>query len=124
ASLDGGAVAVGPLTAGNSGEVAGVLPIPADLAAGTHLLTVQGAATGGTVEAEIVVAANALAIAATTTSDGTPTWLLIVTAIAIVIALALLITSLVVSIVRATRRRRARRAETVLPHGVAAGVRA
>ncbi len=115
ASLDGGVVAVGPLTAGNAGEVAGVLPLPSDLAAGTHLLTVQGAATGGSVEAEITVSANALAVAATTTDAGTPAWLLIVTVIAIALALLLLIANVIVAIVRANKRRRERRAAQALP---------
>ena len=46
ASLDGGLAAVGPLTAGPSGEIAGVLQLPPGLEAGTHSLKVAGAASG------------------------------------------------------------------------------
>ncbi|MGM1018172.1 MAG: hypothetical protein ACQEW8_11620 [Actinomycetota bacterium] len=115
ASLDGGAVAVGPLTAGNAGEVAGVLPLPPDLAAGTHLLTVHGAGTGGSVEAEITVAANPLAVAAASTDSGAPAWLLIVTVVAIALALALLVANVIVAIVRARRRGKARRLAAAVP---------
>lgn len=46
ASLDDGIAAVGPLAAGADGEIAGVLRLPADLAGGTHVLKVSGAASG------------------------------------------------------------------------------
>jgi hypothetical protein len=46
AVLDDGAVALGPMMAGASGEVAGVLQLPADLEVGTHELRVTGAASG------------------------------------------------------------------------------
>lgn len=115
ASLDGGVVAVGPLTAGNAGEVAGVLPLPVDLAAGTHVLSVQGAATDGSVEAEIVIAANPLATAATAVDPSTPAWLLIVTVIAIALALLLIVTSIIASIVRSSRRRRTRQTDAAIP---------
>ncbi|KRB79574.1 hypothetical protein ASE01_22840 [Nocardioides sp. Root190] len=44
--LDDGAAGIGPLVAGPSGEVAGILPLPATLAAGTHELRLSGAASG------------------------------------------------------------------------------
>lgn len=117
ASLDGGVVAVGPLTAGNAGEVAAVLPLPADLAAGTHLLTVRGAATEGSVEAEITVTGNPLAAASGANQSETPAWLLIVMVIAIALASTLLVVNVVVALVRASRRRRAKRAEAALAAG-------
>jgi hypothetical protein len=46
ALLDDGVVALGPLPAGNAGEVAGVMALPTDLAAGTHQLRLVGAASG------------------------------------------------------------------------------
>ncbi|WP_345752530.1 hypothetical protein [Microbacterium rhizophilus] len=111
ATLDGGVTAVGPLAAGASGEVAGVLPLPSDLAAGTHLLAVEGAATGGRVESELTVAANPLAAATSATADdGTPAWLLVAMLIAIAIAAVLILSNVVVAVMRAARRRRARRA--------------
>lgn len=112
ATLDDGVVAVGPLTAGLTGEVAGVLPLPADLRAGTHLLTLVGAASGSTAEAEVTVAAAAALPAAipAATSPEVPPWLYVVMAVAILIALILVLTSLVTFIVRVTKRRRARTA--------------
>lgn len=44
--LDDGVAGIGPLIAGPSGEVAGILPLPATLAAGTHELRLSGAASG------------------------------------------------------------------------------
>lgn len=112
ATLDDGVVAVGPLTAGLTGEVAGVLPLPADLRAGTHLLSLVGAASGSTAEAEVTVTASAALPAAipAATSSEVPPWLYVVMAVAILIALILLLTSLITFIVRATARRRARTA--------------
>ncbi|MAS54300.1 MAG: hypothetical protein CMJ44_12445 [Pimelobacter sp.] len=46
AVLDDGRAAVGPLTAGASGEVASALQLPTDLAPGTHELRLSGAASG------------------------------------------------------------------------------
>ncbi|WP_036320264.1 hypothetical protein [Microbacterium indicum] len=103
ASLDGGVAAVGPLTAGSAGEIAGVLPLPADLAAGTHLLTVAGAATGGSVDAEVTVAANAVATAAVATDHETPAWLTIAMLIAITLAIFLIAANVIVAIVRRSR---------------------
>ncbi|GAA1531132.1 hypothetical protein [Nocardioides humi] len=44
--LDDGRAGIGPMVAGPSGEVAGILPLPADLEPGTHELRLTGAATG------------------------------------------------------------------------------
>ncbi|WP_109508671.1 hypothetical protein [Nocardioides speluncae] len=46
AVLDDGVAALGPLVAGLSGEVAGILRLPADLPVGTHELRLTGAASG------------------------------------------------------------------------------
>ncbi|WP_370615967.1 hypothetical protein [Mumia sp. Pv 4-285] len=46
ATLDDGIAAVGPLSAGQSGEIAGVLQLPATITAGTHVLKLSGAASG------------------------------------------------------------------------------
>jgi len=45
-SLDGGVAAVGPLTTGAGGELAGVLQLPATVEAGTHVLSLTGALSG------------------------------------------------------------------------------
>ncbi|MGW9114073.1 hypothetical protein [Microbacterium sp. NPDC055683] len=112
ATLDGGVSAVGPLAAGAAGEVAGVLQLPADLAAGTHLVTVTGAATEGVVETEITVAANAVAGAAAATESGAPAWVITVMLVAVALAAVLVVANVVTAIVRAARARRARTAVT------------
>ncbi|TYL51991.1 hypothetical protein FXB39_06160 [Nocardioides sp. BGMRC 2183] len=53
--LDDGVAAIGPMLAGEAGEVAGVLQLPADLAAGTHQLKLTGAASGATVKQRFAV---------------------------------------------------------------------
>ncbi len=58
-----GVAAVGPLQAGASGEVAGVLQLPADTVAGTHTLRLSGAASGAQPEVSFGVASP---VAATT----------------------------------------------------------
>jgi hypothetical protein len=45
-SLDGGVAAVGSLTTGTGGELAGVLQLPATVRAGTHVLSLTGALSG------------------------------------------------------------------------------
>ncbi|NQX30065.1 hypothetical protein HQQ81_22195 [Microbacteriaceae bacterium VKM Ac-2854] len=111
ATLDEGVVAVGPLTAGTSGEVAGVLPLPADLRAGTHLLTLRGAASGAVAESELTVSAAASASIPTTVSaTAEPIWPYLALGAAILIAAGLLIASLIVGMVRRGRRRKARTA--------------
>jgi hypothetical protein len=55
AVLDEGELAVGPLSAGAHGEVAGLLELPDDLRLGTHVLRVTGASSGKQPEVEIVV---------------------------------------------------------------------
>lgn len=120
ATLDEGVVAVGPLTAGTSGEVAGVLPLPADLRAGTHLLTLRGAASGAVAESELTVTAAASArIPAAANAAEEPIWPYLALGAAILIAAGLLIASLIVGMVRRARRRRARKA-AVLPAPAAA----
>lgn len=54
-TLDDGLVAVGPLVAGNHGEVAGLLELPSDLRTGTHVLRLTAASSGTTVETELTV---------------------------------------------------------------------
>lgn len=55
AVLDDGVAAVGPLTAGQFGEVAAAIPLAADLRVGTHSLTLTGAASGASAEATFTV---------------------------------------------------------------------
>jgi len=75
ATLDDGMAAVGPLSAGPSGEVAGVLQLPEGTTAGTHVLRLTGAASGATPTINFPIAADPAAAAATTTDDdGLPDW--------------------------------------------------
>jgi hypothetical protein len=58
ATLDDGVAALGPMVAGASGEIAGVLQLPADLGVGTHELRLTGAASGTEVSELFPVAAG------------------------------------------------------------------
>lgn len=111
ATLDDGVSAVGPLTAGPSGEIAGVLPLPADLRDGTHLLTLTGAASGRVAESDVTVSADPAAIPSTTEPVSAATWPYVVLGVSLLIALVLLLLSIGTSIRRGVRARAARRAE-------------
>lgn len=121
ATLDNGLVSVGPLAAGAQGEVAGVLPVPRDVRGGTHLVTLTGAASGGTAEAQVTIVVSDTLIA-TPATQATPMWLFVVLASSIVLALVLIVTSVIVSIRRAARRgRAARRVKSASAAPIAAG---
>ncbi|QDH10787.1 hypothetical protein FE634_21590 [Nocardioides dongxiaopingii] len=83
AVLDDGIAAIGPMQAGASGEVAGVLQLPVDLGVGTHELRLSGAASGTEVAQRFPVGAGGTAgtaaatepvatEAASTRDDGQP----------------------------------------------------
>ncbi|MDY0912840.1 hypothetical protein [Rathayibacter festucae] len=111
ATLDDGVVAVGPLTAGTSGEVAGVLPLPGDLRAGTHLLTLTGAASGSVATSELTVTGSAAAaVPSAAPEPEVPVWLYLAVGIALLVAAGLVLASVIVAIVRSVRRRRLRTA--------------
>ncbi|MCR6689264.1 hypothetical protein [Cellulomonas sp.] len=63
-ALAGGQAAVGPLTAGPYGEVAGVLAVPLALAPGTTTLTLTGAASGQVATADVTVLEDPVVAAA------------------------------------------------------------
>ncbi|GAB3399114.1 hypothetical protein GCM10027515_05080 [Schumannella luteola] len=131
AVLDDGVAAVGPLTAGATGEVAGVLSIPRTIRAGTHALTLTGAGSGQTADVELKVTAASGAAggadaagALTASSAAEPMWPYLVLGAAILVALVLLTLSVVTTIRRARRARRAQAeeraaAEAVAPAGIA-----
>ncbi|WP_148570703.1 hypothetical protein [Nocardioides caldifontis] len=73
ASLDDGVAAVGPLTASAAGDLAGVLPLPADVGVGTHTLQVTGATSGRTAELGFPVAAGDAEVATAADTRSTPT---------------------------------------------------
>ncbi|NHA01712.1 hypothetical protein G5V59_23730 [Nocardioides sp. W3-2-3] len=72
--LDDGAAGIGPLVAGPSGEVAGILPLPATLPAGTHESRLTGAASGGRASERFAVRAadRPATTAAVATSEEDP----------------------------------------------------
>ncbi|WP_423463637.1 hypothetical protein ACO229_02565 [Promicromonospora sp. MS192] len=114
-TLDDGLVAVGPLVAGNHGEVAGLIELPADLRTGTHVLRLTGASSGTAVETEVTVtrdptevtAAEDAAGAQGTGTDAAGTWR--PEEIAVGIAALLLLVVILSSLVTALRRRADRR---------------
>lgn len=116
-SLGAGLAAVGPLVAGQQGEVAGVLQLPSDLRPGTQVIRLTGAASGSVAELEFEVIADPVAAAASLAATSGPTQGLAPAEIAVAVAgLALL--AVVVSTTSSTlRRRRARKRTAVVVVG-------
>ncbi|ACQ82118.1 hypothetical protein Bcav_3876 [Beutenbergia cavernae DSM 12333] len=120
ASLSGGLAAAGPMLAGQAGEVAGVLQLPADIRTGTHTLRLVGAGSGETPEVELTVVADpALAAAAAEAQEdgGLPSWAFLAAAGTGLALLVLVLSSLVTAIVRRRRARRAARGGSGVPDG-------
>ncbi|GAA4846566.1 hypothetical protein GCM10023221_26500 [Luteimicrobium xylanilyticum] len=124
-SFDDGVLAVGPLTAGAQGDVAGVLQLPDDTRLGTHTLRLTGAKSGQAPEVELTVrrdpaeasaadAAARAATAATAEGDGWSTGEIVVGAAAL-----LLLAVILSSFVTARRRKRAARAHVPAEQGAA-----
>ncbi|ROS23153.1 hypothetical protein [Cellulomonas sp. PhB150] len=108
-SLVGGQAAVGPLTAGAQGEVAGVLQLPATLRPGTQALTLTGAASGKKAQVELTAIADPVeAAAAANASDEAGSGTSPV-AIAVVVAALAMLWFVVAGFVAARRRRRSAR---------------
>lgn len=108
-SLGAGLAAVGPLTAGQQGEVAGVLQLPSDLRPGTQVIRLTGAASGAVASLEFEVIADPVAAAATLAAAAGPAQGLAPAEIAVAVA-GLMLLGVVVSTASSTlRRRRARR---------------
>ncbi|MFI9488510.1 hypothetical protein ACIG47_19140 [Promicromonospora sp. NPDC052451] len=117
-TLDDGLVAVGPLVAGNHGEVAGLIELPADLRTGTHVLRLTGASSGTAVETEVTVTRDPAEVTAAedaentagaqgTGTDAAGTWR--PEEIAVGTAALLLLVVILSSLVTALRRRADRR---------------
>ncbi|WP_167005293.1 hypothetical protein [Mumia sp. ZJ430] len=106
ATLDDGVAAVGPLAAGQSGEVAGVLQLPATIEPGTHVMRLTGAASGAVPEVTFAIAAAPPVVDATAAeaADEGPT-----TAAWVFLAVAgvLLLAAVVGAVLRVRRARRA-----------------
>lgn len=108
ADFDQGVSAVGPLIAGKTGEVAGALPVPADVRDGTHLVTLRGAGSGTVAETEVTITGGTALTVAATTEPAVATWAWVLLLVGIALAGILLIVSIIVAIVRAASRRKAR----------------
>lgn len=115
-TLDAGDAAVGPLVAGTHGEVAGVLQLPADLRAGTHALTVTGAASGLVASTELTVTAAQATAVTTSDGSGVSTWAVVAVAVTGTVLLALLVATTVAAW-RDRARLRARRRAVSAPVG-------
>jgi hypothetical protein len=103
ASLDDGVAAVGPMSAGASGEVAGVLRLPLETTGGTHVLKITGAASGSAPTASFAVTAVTDPVAATSErADRTPY-------VFLAVALLVLVAALLTAALRGRLRRRQRR---------------
>ncbi|GAA1925223.1 hypothetical protein [Nocardioides hwasunensis] len=117
ALLDDGVVALGPLVAGGSGEVAGVMALPADLASGTHQLRLVGAASDARPSERFPVrAADPVALAPEPVATDEPA----VAALAFVAASALALLASVVLLALRLRRRGRRTPVAGAPAGAIA----
>ncbi|MDR6120358.1 hypothetical protein QE370_003542 [Aeromicrobium sp. SORGH_AS981] len=108
ATLDDGVAAVGPLTAGADGQLAGALALPADVGVGTHELRLSGGTA--TPSVSFPVAAPPPSAASTVDpSGGVPSWLPMAAA---GLALLLLVGATVFAVRRlvTSRRKEERRA--------------
>ncbi|AIY02266.1 hypothetical protein ART_2667 [Arthrobacter sp. PAMC 25486] len=109
AALSGGVSAAGPIVAGSFGEVAGAVEIPMDMVAGTHKLTLIGAASKTNVAAEFAVMANPAGLASPTQDEPAGIWWALTAVIAAACVLLLVVlTSLFTAL---TRRRNSARQE-------------
>ena len=106
ASFDDGIAAVGPLSVGPNGQVAGTIQLPADTRAGTHTLKITGTATTPSVNFPVRAAPTAAASATTAASDDIA-WVPISFA---ALALVALLGALMFAIVRIRSIRRMRAA--------------
>ena len=114
-SLVGGQAAVGPLTAGAQGEVAGVLQLPATLRPGTQALTLTGAASGKKAQVEFTAIADPVDAAAAANAQDERRSGTSPVAIAVLVAALAMLWFVVAALVAGRRRRRA--ARPVAPAG-------
>lgn len=91
-TFDDGEAALGPLSAGASGEVAGALQMPAGTGSGTHVLKVVGAASGVSPTVNFAVTAPA-SLVADTPKDGSdwPSYAFLLVALVVLAAAAVFV---------------------------------
>ncbi|MGO1959863.1 MAG: hypothetical protein ACTH1B_02350 [Yaniella sp.] len=119
ATLGTGSVGAGPLVAGETGEIAAAIPIPEDTLPGSHILRGTGAGSGQTVQAEFTVILDAQAAAAEDERSGW-SWGLITLIIVAGLILAFIITSVIMTLIRRNRAKKAATPE--LQHPQASGI--
>lgn len=108
ATLSSGLTAAGPITAGQFGEIAGAVQVPAEMTAGTHKLKLTGAGSGNSVEAEFSVMADAalLPVADDGTQEGMR-WAMIAVIATAALLLLLVLSSLITAVARKRQRTKA-----------------
>lgn len=108
ATLGGGHAVVGPLTAGEYGEVVGTFALDPELRAGTYVIRLSGAASGQNPQVDLTVVEDPAALGAAgsdQTSAQDPVW---PWAFVIVVVLgSLLLLIILISLITTLRRRRA-----------------
>jgi hypothetical protein len=114
AVLDDAAATSGPIIAGPSGSVSGALSLPVGLRGGTHVLAVEGMTSGVVARTEVTVEAseNAGALVVTPASDAVaaiPGWVYLAGVLALFLAALAVLALTPALVLRAARRRRARR---------------
>lgn len=102
ATMGTGAAGVGPLTAGEYGEVAGAMPIPEEITPGTYQLRLTAARSGEVIQSEFTVIEDPVAASQNEATDEDDPWSWGLMAVLIVAALILIfiIVSLVMTLVR------------------------
>lgn len=107
-TVGAGLAGVGPLTAGQFGEVAGALLLPADMRAGSHVVSVKAAGSGRNADVTVSVMAAAPAAASAqpaAAEPGSSWWTYAAVAVATLagVLLILIVASLITAIVRRRR---------------------
>ncbi|GAB3162016.1 hypothetical protein GCM10027059_13680 [Myceligenerans halotolerans] len=121
-SLDDGVVAVGPLAAGNAGEVAGLMELPAGLRTGTHVLRLVAPSSDTEIETEVTITrdpaeatAGEDAAEAAGAEEGSWTPAEIAVGVAALLLLVVVVASAASSIAQRVARRRAARSRDSVP---------
>jgi hypothetical protein len=118
ASLDDGIAAVGPLSAGASGEVAGVLQLPLATTSGTHVLKVTGAASGSVPTESFAVTAPAGTHAVAASDDRSDRAPYLFLAVGVLALIAAVLTAILRGRLRRRQRRSAEPTTSEAPHAI------
>lgn len=106
ASIGAGIAGAGPLLAGQFGEIAGAITLPADIRAGSHILRLEGAGSGEVAEVTVSVMADPSTLGTEEPVESAAwSWAFMALVVAATVLAVLIISSLITALVR---RRRAR----------------